>query len=328
MPLDPQTNAALKRLRAINYTLTRDFTPEQARRRERALTQLTAPNKPEQVANTENRDIPGPAGAIPIRIYTPQGYGPFPILLYFHSGGGVIGNLDSEDGLCRRLANLSECLVVSVDYRLGPEYRFPIGLEDCYAATQWVAEQAINFNGDASRIAVSGMSAGGNLAAVIAHMAHDRGGHPLIFQLLLVPITDFRLPQTVSLTEYADGHLLTQEDLIWFGDHYLNSEEDRTNPLASPYLASSFAGLPPALIITAECDPLRDDGECYGKRLQEANIPVTISRRSGAIHGFIVPDQINAILAESSAALRTAFTQKGADCSNMRSVSIGKAEQC
>ncbi len=310
MPLDPQTHAVLKRLKAIDFALTRNLTPLQARKRERALRQLTASGELETVAHSENRRIPGPLGELQLRIYTPHGRGPFPLLIYFHGGGGVMGDLDSEEAHCLRLTNQAECLVVSVDYHLAPEYKFPTGREECYAAMQWVATNAASFGGDPSRIAVGGMSAGGNLAAVVAHMARDRGGPALVFQLLMVPITDFRLPTSPSLEAYADGYLLTREDIYWFMQHCLNSVEDITNPLASPYLAANFAGLPPALIITAEYDPLRDDGERYGDRLKEAGVPVMISRRKGAIHGFLVPDQLNPVLSEAATALRAAFTRE------------------
>lgn len=306
-PTDPQTTAALKRLRGIHFALTRDQTPEQARRRERALTQLAAANEPELVAHVENFAISGPVGDIPLKMYTPHGSGPFPMLIYFHGGGGVIGDLDSDDGLCRRLTNAVECLVLSVGYHLAPEYKFPSGPEECYAASQWIAAHAAHYGGDPACIAIGGTSAGDNLAAVVAHMSRDRGGPSFVFQLLLVPFTDFRLPETPSLQAYAEGYLLTKEDIHWFTQHCLNSEEDKTNPLASPYLASSLAGLPPALIITAECDPLRDDGERYGKRLQDAGVPVTISRREGAVHGFLVPDQLHKVWDEAACALRAAF---------------------
>jgi acetyl esterase len=283
------------------------MTPVQARKRERALAQLTATGEPEPVARVENRSIPGPLGDIPLRIYTPRGCGPFPILIYFHSGGGVIGDLDSEDGVCRCLANLASCLVVSVDYRLAPEYKFPRGLEECYAATCWAAMHASSFNGISSQIALGGMSSGGNFAAVVAHMARDRGGPALVFQLLLVPFANFLLPDTPSLEAYGEGYLLTRQDIAWFGHHYLNGKEDMRNPLASPYLASNFSGLPPALVMSAEYDPLRDDGERYGHRLKEAGVSVTISRRLGAVHGFLVPNQLQPALAEAAAALEVAF---------------------
>ncbi|MEO6890479.1 MAG: alpha/beta hydrolase fold domain-containing protein, partial [Ktedonobacteraceae bacterium] len=147
MPLDPQTHAALKRLKAINFVLTGNMTPTQARERERALVRLTASSEPEAVAHIENRHIPGPIGEIPLRMYTPQGYAPFPILIYFHGGGGVIGDLDSEDAFCRRLTNLAGCLVVSVGYHLAPEYKFPSGPEECYAASQWIWAHAASCNG-------------------------------------------------------------------------------------------------------------------------------------------------------------------------------------
>ena len=175
MPLDPQTRTALERLKSINFALTHNMTPMQARKRERALTQLMSHNEQEAVARIENLHIPGPVEKIPIRIYTPQGEGPFPILIYFHSGGGVTGDLDSEDTYCRRLTNLAKCLVVSVGYHLAPEYKFPSGPEECYAASQWVAKHAASFNGDPSKIAVGGMSAGANLAAVVTHMISGPG---------------------------------------------------------------------------------------------------------------------------------------------------------
>jgi acetyl esterase len=222
----------------------------------------------------------------------------------------VIGDLETHDELCRTLANESGCLVVSVDYRLAPEHKFPACTEDCYAATKWVAQNAAQFNGDPSRIAIGGDSAGGDLAAVVAHMARDRGGPPLVFQLLIYPATDLRM-KTPSIEENAEGYFLTKQDMIWFTNHYLNSESEKENPLASPLLATYLSGLPAALIITAEYDPLRDEGEQYGQRLKEAGVPVTSSRYNGMIHGFVslgaVLDQGKQAVAECSAALRAAF---------------------
>ncbi len=322
MPLDPQTQTLLERLKAINFRLTRDLTPVQARKRQRALQQFTAPREAEPVAHIEHRSIPGPVGDTPLRIYRPWGSGPFPILLYLHSGGGVIGDLDSEDGACRRLTNLAGCLVVSVDYHLAPEYKFPVGQEECYAAVCWTAEHAADLNGLAGSLAIGGLSAGASLAASVAHMARDRGGPALVLQLLLAPLTDFRLRETASLVQYGHDYLLTREDIGWYASHCLESEADRLNPLASPYLASSFAGLPPALIITAEYDPLRDDGEAYGERLREAGVAVTITRRAGAIHCFIVPSQLDPVLAESAAALRAAFESSAPASTRGESLSL------
>jgi acetyl esterase len=308
MPLDPQIQAYLDQMAAMNMPPIHTMTPEQVRMG--IAMQLAMESiEPEQVASVENRTIPGPAGEIPVRIYTPQGNGPFPALVFFHGGGWVICNLDTHDGICRSLANGAGCVVVSVDYRLAPEHKFPAAPEDCYAATQWVAQNAAELNVDASNVAIGGDSAGGNLTAVVAQMARDRGGPHLVFQLLIYPATDFRM-NTPSIEENATGYFLTKDDMIWFTNHYLNSEEDKTNPLASPLLASDLSGLPPALIITAQYDPLRDEGELYGQKLREAGVPVTISRYEGVIHGFfgsIPSDRGKQAEAEASAALRVAF---------------------
>lgn len=313
MPLDPEAQVILEQLAEANFTLTRDLTPAQSRDGLRALF-LAAAAEHEQVpvADVENRTIPGPASELPVRIYTPQGSAPFPILVYFHGGGWVIGDLDTHDAICRSLTNLAGCIVVSVDYRLAPEHPFPAGPEDCYVATQWVATHAAELQGDPACIAVGGDSAGGNLAAVVSHMARDRGGPPLVFQLLIYPATDFRL-NTASVEENAEGYLLTKEDIIWFLGHYLRSEADKTNPLASPLLVSNLSGLPPALIITAEYDPLRDEGEAYGKRLKEANVAATTTRYNGAIHGFVGTIELgNQALAEAATALKAVFEEKTA----------------
>ncbi len=201
-------------------------------------------------------------------------------------------------------------MVVSVDYRLAPEHKFPAAPEDCYAATKWVAEHAAEINGDASRLAIGGDSAGGNLTAVVGQMARDRGGPRLVFQLMIYPATNFTA-QTASIQENGDGYGLNVNDMDWFSKHYLNSEEDKLNPLASPALAKDLSNLPPALIITAEYDPLRDEGEEYGRLLQAAGVPTTISRYDGVIHGFFgmadIVDKARTAIDEASQALRTAF---------------------
>jgi acetyl esterase len=312
MPLDPQAQAFLDQLVALNAPPMNTLSPEAAR--QAARMQIAMAGEPEPVAKIENRTIPGPQGDIPIRVYTPEGIGPLPVLVFFHGGGWVICDLDTHDDACRSLANGTPCIVVSVDYRLAPEHKFPAAVDDCYAATQWVARNAASLNGDPARIAVGGDSAGGNLAAVIAQLARDRGEPSLVFQLLIYPATNFN-SDTPSSRENADGYFLTRDDMIWFMNHYLNSPDDRNNPLASPLLASDLSGLPPALIITAEYDPLRDDGEQYGQKLKAAGVPITISRYDGMIHGFVTfPwfDQGKQARAEASAALRAAFTSNPA----------------
>ncbi len=310
MPVDPQVQALLDQMTASN---TPDFYQQAVEENRQGLRTMFTAETPTPIARVENRKVPSPDGDIPVRVYTPEGSGPFPILVYFHGGGWVIGDLDTHDELCRNLANEANCIVVAVDYRLAPEHKFPACTEDCYAATKWVAENASQFNGDSSRIAVGGDSAGGNLTAVVALMARDRGGPPLVFQLLLYPVTDLRL-NTASMEENAEGYFLTKQDMIWFINHYVNNEEDKQNPLASPMLATNLSGLPPALVITAEYDPLRDEGELYGKRLKEAGVSTTISRYDGMIHAFLslwaVLDKGKQGVTECCEALKAAFQAK------------------
>ncbi|HLZ55573.1 MAG TPA: alpha/beta hydrolase [Ktedonosporobacter sp.] len=308
MPLDPQTKTYLDQMAALNMPALSSLPPDVIR--QGIAAQIASAPAGEAVAKVENRSIPGPAGEIPVRIYTPEGTGPFPVLVFFHGGGWVICNLDTHDGQCRSLANGAGCVVVSVDYRLAPEHKFPAAPQDCYAATLWVAEHAAEINGDASRIAVGGDSAGGNLTAVVTQMVRDQGGPRLVFQLMIYPGTDFT-SQTLSKKENGEGYFLTLEDMDWFEGHYLNSEADKLNPLASPLLAKDLSNLPPALILTAEYDPLRDEGEEYGRRLREAGVPVIVRRYNGLIHGFfgmaLIVDEAKRAVQETSQTLREAF---------------------
>lgn len=310
MPLDPQTKALLDLMAALNAPPLSEQTPEQVRVGIKLQRELV-PVEPEPVAQVVNRTIPGPAGEIPVRVYTPAGSGPFPALVFFHGGGWVICDLDTHDGLCRSLCNGAGCVVVSVDYRLAPEHKFPAAPQDCYAATQWVAGHAAEINAIPGKLAIGGDSAGGNLTAVVAQMARDQGGPRLDFQLLIYPATDFAFDGP-SIRENAEGYFLTRDDMIWFTNHYLNSDEDKKNPLASPLLAVDLRGLPPALVITGEYDPLRDEGEAYGRRLKEAGVPVTLSRYDGVIHGFLsiepLTDKGKRAKEECAQALRAAFT--------------------
>lgn len=308
MPLNPQAQALLEQLAASGAPPLHELSVAEARQ---VIVDLFAiPDEPDPVGKVMNRHIPGAEGDIPIRIYTPEGNGPFPILVYFHGGGWVIGNLDAYDPTCRALTHAAGCLVVSVDYRLAPEHKFPAAPEDCYAALRWVAMHGASINGDPTRLAIGGDSAGGNLTAVVALMARDRGGPNLAYQLLIYPVTDHNY-ETVSYRENADGYLLTKEAMVWFWNHYLRSEADGKSPLASPLRAEHVQGLPPALVLTAELDPLRDEGEAYAARLQAAGVPVTLTRYDGAIHGFFslghVLDQGKQAIAEAAAALRAAL---------------------
>lgn len=310
MPLDPQTKTLLEQMALAPawYELPLDEV-----RKQRVLLAPTMNGAPEAVRKVENRRIAGPAGEIPIRIYTPEGTSPFPILIYFHGGGWVLSNLDTHDMLCRKFTNRIGCIVVSVDYRLAPEHKFPAAVEDSYAAVQWVAENAHTFGGDPSRIAVSGDSAGGNLSAVVTLLARNLHGPSLAYQFLIYPATDYfgDAIKRSSYRENGDGYFLTITGIERFLDHYLVKEEDGKDMRFAPLRAESLKDLPPALIITAEYDPLRDEGELYAQRLREAGVPVTLLRYDGMIHGFFtmsgVIDKANLAIDEASAIVREAL---------------------
>ncbi len=310
MPLDPQVARFLQAEAEASAEPTSSLAEQRRQAEQTALAQAGAP---EEVTSIEDRLLRGPAGALPIRIYVPVGaaQGPFPVLVYFHSGGWVFGSIEAHDPVCRALANHARCLVVSVGYRLAPEHPFPAAPEDCYTATAWVAEHAHEINADSARIAVGGDSAGGNLAAVVALMARDRQGPALCYQVMIYGETDYYEPGTASYATYREGYGLTREEMIWFWDQYLARPEDRLHPYAAPLRAPDLSGLPPTLMITAEYDPVRDEAEHYAQRLQQAGVPVQLSRYPGMIHGFFrmfaLFEQSHQALAEVSDALRAAF---------------------
>jgi len=284
MALDPQVQVLLDQLAAAGGLPLEDQTPDQARAMFQGMTLLAG--EPEQLAAVEDRQVPGPAGPVPVRVYTPSGgSAPRPLIVYFHGGGFVIGDIDSHDPSCRQLANAVGAVVVSVHYRLAPEHRAPAAAEDCYAVTAWVAEHADELGGDPARLAVAGDSAGGNLAAVVPLLARDRGGPAIKFQLLIYPVTDLTMTQP-SIDENGEGYMLTAAGLRWFYDHYLGDGGDAKHPVHSPLFAADLTGLPPAHVVTAEFDPLRDEGEAYAERLRDAGVPVTVKRYDGLIHGF------------------------------------------
>lgn len=307
MPLDPQAQQVIEQLAALGFPPVHTVSPEQARINARLRPRVAGP----EVARVENRRIPGPESDIPVRLYTPAGAGPFPILAWFHGGGWVVGDLDMADPTARHLSVGAGCIVMSVDYRLAPETKFPGPADDCYAATQWAVQHAAQINGDPDRIAVGGDSAGGNLAAAVSLMARDRRGPALVFQLLVYPVTQ-RDYTTSSYQSYADGYLLSRDSMQWYWDHYLHSPAEACNPYAAPLVAQDLSGLPPALVITAECDPLCAEGAAYARRLQEAGVPSTYSCYDGMIHGFFgmpaVLDKGKRAIAEAAAALQRAFT--------------------
>lgn len=265
---------------------------------------------PEPVKSINHILIPSPQGEILARVYRPEGSGPFPILVYFHGGGWVIANLDIYEPSCRALCNAAECVVVSVAYRQAPEHKFPAAVEDAYAATQWVINNAVQLEGDPARVAVAGESAGGNLATVSCLMARDQSSRMPIFQLLVYPVTDHAY-DTPSYRENANGKPLSAAMMPWFWNHYLKTDEDGESPYASPLRARNLSGLPPALIITAEFDVLRDEGEAYGDALRAAGVPVKVTRYEGMVHEFFglagVVSKAKDALTQASDELKAAF---------------------
>ncbi len=308
MPLDPQAEMLMKQMAAAGAPPMNKLSPADARRLTAAMF-VVPPGSEEPVHKVENRNIPGPAGQIPVRIYTPAGAGPFPLLVFIHGGGFVICDLDSHDAACRSLTNQANCVTVSVDYRLAPEHKFPAAVEDSYAAALWVSEHAKELNGDPKRVAIGGDSAGGNLSAVVSMLARDAGKPKICFQLLIYPATDAHR-NTESHKKFTD-YFLTSDMIDYFIGHYLRGKEDENDPRMSIALAKDFTGLPPAHIITAEFDPLRDEGEAYAEILRGAGVAVTVTRYQGMIHGFFtmanVLDQGKKAVAEAAQVLKKAF---------------------
>ncbi len=307
MPLDPQARALVDQAPAYAKLSVETLTAAQLRAN---VAVAPIPVMP-PVHHVEDRWIPGPGGKLRIRVYTPEGAGPFPVVMWFHGGGWCVGTIESTESPPRHLANTAKCITVSVEYRLAPEHKFPAGLEDCYAATEWVAANARSINADPKRIAVAGESAGGNFAAVVSLMARDRRGPALRYQLLVYPVIahDFA---TKSHQEFGQGgYILRREMMVWYLKQYLRDERDELNPYVTPLKAPHLRGVPPAMVITAECDPLRDEGEAYAQRLKEAGVPTISICYEGMIHGFFgkpqILDKAKIAIRQASEALVAAF---------------------
>lgn len=308
MPVNPQIVGFLQHLASMGARPFHTMTPTDCR--VAFDTPMTAmPPSTAPIAAVADRRIPGPAGDIALRIYTPEGRGPLPVLVYFHGGGFVIGSIAGYDILCREVAAATGAVVVSMDYRLAPEHRFPAGPDDCLAVTRWVGAHAASIGGDAARIAVGGDSAGGNFAAVTALRIRDEGGPTLCAQWLNYPVTRCGGDPFPSMYENATGYVLEKADMEWFVGHYLESPSDGQDPRCSPLLSKNLAGLPPALVVTCEFDPLRDEGDAYAEALRKAGVAVTHARHAGSIHGVLcfvtALDAARAILDEGAAWLRT-----------------------
>jgi acetyl esterase len=307
MPLDPQVQALLDQMAGLPRL--EQLSVADARKQVETRIALKLPSLP--VASVINRSIRGPGGELPLRIYTPNGNRPFPLMVFFHGSGFVLCSLDTHDGVCRNFCGAAGCVVVSVDYRLAPEHKFPAGPEDCYAATRWAAEHAGELNADRERIVIAGDSAGGNLVAATALMLRDKGGPALRGQLMIYPVTDYFNSGHPSYNENAEGYGLTADGMRWFWGHYINSESQADDPLVSPLRAKDLHGLPPALIITAQYDVLRDEGERYGERLTKAGVPTRVVRYDGMHHGFFsmygIVDKAKQALEESVSWLKERF---------------------
>jgi len=286
--LDPDAAAVFKAFQDAGRPAYESVSPAEAREFYLQARLATNPEPPE-LKSVEPLAIPSPAGPIPARIYTPiklrKTNDLAPCLVFFHGGGWVIGDLDSHDAVCRKLADEGQLIVISVDYRLAPEHKFPAAVDDAFAATKWIADHATQFGIDASRLSVGGDSAGGNLAAVVAISARDGNGPAIAGQVLIYPAVDFAMTHP-SHSEPETSILLTHSVIRWFRDHYLNGAADVHDWRASPARAGTLAGLPPAYVLTAGADPLRDEGDEYATRLKQAGVAVTYRTYPGQFHGF------------------------------------------
>ncbi len=310
MALDPQVKAILDQMAEADGPKLSDMDAPSAREVFRQMS-TAFDNSDVPVGGVEDRNIPGPGGDIPIRIYTPVAAGGSPLaaLVYYHGGGWVVGDIESHDATCRTLSQTSGCKVISVDYRLAPEAKFPAAADDAYAALVWVEKNAMEIGVDPNRIAVGGDSAGGNLAAVASLMARDKNGPHIAFQLLIYPVTQIGI-DSASRKELATGYFLETETMTWFEDQYVDPA-DADSPYASPLKADNLSGLPPAYVITAGFDPLKDEGKAYADGLRAAGVDVQYVNYDGMIHGFIaltalVENAANAV-AETGVALKKAL---------------------
>jgi acetyl esterase len=317
--LDPELQAVVDQLKSMGGKQVNTLPASEARKQpspadavKALLTKQGKSTDPEAVGNVQQRTIPGPAGPIPVRVYTPKGAGPFPVVVYFHGGGWTIADLDTYDSSARALTNGAGAVLISVDYRRAPEHKYPAAADDAYAATQWAFEHARELNGMPGKVAVAGESAGGNLATVSCLMARDRNGRMPVFQLLVYPIANFEL-NTHSYLDSADGPILTRDMMIWFYQQYVTDPTQARNQYVSPLQAASLKGLPPALVVTDGFDVLRSEGVQYAAKLRKDGVPVAEKHYPAMTHEFFgmgaaVKTARSAELAAASA-LKAAFAK-------------------
>jgi len=290
--LDPRVAVYLKLTGAAEKGREQLEIPVEESRKRLAEKAASVSGTPVEMASVQDMKARAGGLTVPVRVYTPKGQGPFPVVVFYHGGGWVQGSVDTHDSLCRIIAKKSGAIVVSVEYRLAPEYTYPAAANDAYAALRWVANNAASFNGDPKRIAVAGDSAGGNLAAVVSLMARDRGGPDIDYQVLIYPGVNSASLDTSSYDSFGRGYMLDKAGVERFINLYLPDKSDRSEPYASPLLAKSHAGLPPALVITAGFDVLRDEGEAYVQKLKEDGVDARYIRYDGVVHGFVSADKL------------------------------------
>ncbi|QHS23203.1 alpha/beta hydrolase [Virgibacillus sp. MSP4-1] len=314
MAVVPSIQAFLDELKALPEIDMDRITPEQYRAKEKEM--LAMDQGGERVEKVENRTLPLEGRDIPVRVYTPvEGEAQYPGLVYYHGGGWVIGDLDSHDSICRLIANQAKCVVVSVDYRLAPEHKYPAAVEDAYDSLVWVAGHTSEFDIDGQRLAVGGDSAGGNLSIVTCIKAYEQGGPDIKHQFLLYPSTGFKgETPPASMMENADGYFLTLEMMQWFSKHYFNDPKERNHPYASPIMYKDLGKLPSATLLTAQYDPLRDEGKAFADELKSGGVNVFYKNYDGLIHGFgnfigFSPESEQA-LREGAEQLEKVFAQK------------------
>jgi acetyl esterase len=286
MPVDARLQRILDEAKALGHPPVHELTPELARQHRAEMIAQFVPMPEYSGVGVDSQAIVADGREIPVRVYRPGGDGVPPVIVFFHGGGWVVGTLETYDPYCRALATETGAIVVSVDYRLAPEHKFPAGLEDCTAAAEWVLAHVGELGGDASRVFVAGDSAGGTLAAVVALLLRDKGVGGVAGQILVYPATAYYDPPTGSYVDCAEGYGLTRKEMIWFWDHYLNDKTEARDFRAAPLLAASLVGLPKAFVVTAEYDVLRDEALAYANRLSEAGVPVTHWFAEGMNHGF------------------------------------------
>jgi acetyl esterase len=288
MALDPQAQAVIDLVIKSGRPAYNTLSPKDARQLFRETRPASTPT-PAEIGSVRDLTADGPGGPIPLRAYRPKGVAAgaaLPALVFYHGGGWVIGDLDTHDVLCRQITAEAGITVVAVDYRLAPEHKFPAAVDDAWAATRWVVAHAAELGVDGAKLAVGGDSAGGNLAAVVALMAREAGAPAIALQVLVYPVTDVGA-ESKSYRDFAEGYMLTRDSMRWFTNHYLKSPSEAQDWRASPLRAASLAGLPPALVVTAGFDPLRDEGAAYAGRLSDAGVRVDYINYGGMVHGFI-----------------------------------------